>query len=85
MFHCKQIIIDDLFASIGSSNIDNRSFRLNDEANLNVLDAAFAREQQQIFSTDKSRAKEITYDLWKHRGPFEALLDQFFSTAGYEM
>ena len=55
MFHCKQLIVDDLWVSIGSSNIDNRSFRLNDEANLNVLDAPFAAEQVRIFEQDKRR------------------------------
>ena len=38
MYHCKQMIVDDRWVSIGSANLDNRSFRLNDEANLNVLD-----------------------------------------------
>ena len=45
MYHCKVMIVDDLWTSVGSTNFDNRSFRLNDEANLNVLDADFAREQ----------------------------------------
>ena len=45
MFHCKQLIVDDFWVSIGSSNMDNRSFRLNDEANLNVLDPQFAAGQ----------------------------------------
>ena len=39
MFHVKSMVVDDLFVTVGSTNFDNRSFRLNDEANLNVLDA----------------------------------------------
>ncbi len=39
MFHCKVMVVDSLLVSIGSTNFDNRSFRLNDEANLNVFDA----------------------------------------------
>ncbi len=42
MFHCKVLIVDGLLVSVGSTNFDTRSFRLNDEANLNVYDAAFA-------------------------------------------
>ena len=42
MFHCKTMIVDDVWVSVGSTNFDNRSFRLNDEANLNVLDPALA-------------------------------------------
>ena len=45
MYHCKVMIVDELMVSVGSTNFDNRSFRLNDEANLNIYDAAFAAEQ----------------------------------------
>src|SRR4029453_18735615 len=41
MYHCKQMIVDDLWVSIGSANLDHLSFRLNDEAILNVLPAGF--------------------------------------------
>ena len=43
MYHCKVMIVDELLVSVGSTNFDNRSFRLNDEANLNIYDAEFAR------------------------------------------
>jgi phosphatidylserine/phosphatidylglycerophosphate/cardiolipin synthase-like enzyme len=45
MYHCKVLIVDDAFASVGSTNFDNRSFQLNDEVNLNVFDEAFAAQQ----------------------------------------
>ena len=67
MFHCKLMIIDRVWVSLGSSNMDNRSFRLNDEANLNVLDAKFAEEQVRVFEEDKGPAREITYEMWKRR------------------
>src|SRR5258708_14505338 len=57
MFHCKQLIIDDRWVSIGSANMDNRSFRLNDEANLNVLDVNFAARQISVFENDKKRSR----------------------------
>ena len=57
MYHCKVMIVDQLLVSVGSTNFDNRSFRLNDEANLNVYDAAFARRQTEVFEDDlKDRA-----------------------------
>jgi cardiolipin synthase A/B len=43
MFHCKVMVVDGLLTSVGSTNFDNRSFRLNDEATLNIIDADFAR------------------------------------------
>src|SRR4030095_15326782 len=44
MYHCKVMIVDDVFVSVGSANFGNRSFRLNDEANLNVYGPEFAAE-----------------------------------------
>ena len=38
MFHAKVLVADDLLVSVGSTNFDDRSFRLNDEASLNILD-----------------------------------------------
>ena len=80
MFHCKLLIVDDLWVSIGSANMDNRSFRLNDEANLNVLDGAFAAEQIGIFEHDKLRCRRITYRSWVSRTFIEQIND-FLSTA----
>jgi len=37
MYYCKVLIVDGLLVSVGSTNFDNRSFRLNDEATLNVV------------------------------------------------
>ncbi|MCW2311295.1 phospholipase D-like domain-containing protein [Rhodoferax antarcticus] len=42
MFHCKVMVVDGLWVSLGSSNFDSRSFSINDEANMNVYDAQFA-------------------------------------------
>ena len=67
MFHRKVMIIDDLWVSVGSANFDNRSFRLNDEANLNVFDGNFALEESAAFSRDKLLAREITFDQWNKR------------------
>ncbi len=67
MYHCKLMIVDDLWVSVGSANIDSRSFRLNDEANLNVLAASFAAEQTRLFEEDKKRSREVRFEDWKHR------------------
>ncbi len=67
MYHCKVMIVDQLLVSVGSTNFDNRSFRLNDEANLNVFDAAFAQRQTQVFEDDIRRSRRVTYDAWRDR------------------
>lgn len=58
--HSKLIIIDESLASVGSANFDERSFRLNDEANLNVHDGNFAAEQIRLFEADLACARRVT-------------------------
>lgn len=67
MFHCKVFVVDDLWTSVGSTNFDNRSFKLNDEANLNVLDAGLALRERTTFERDRARSRRITLDEWKAR------------------
>jgi cardiolipin synthase A/B len=76
MFHCKVMIVDDLWVSVGSTNFDNRSFRLNDEANLNVFDRAFALAQNEQFQADRDHAQRITLDAWQHRPWTEKLTER---------
>lgn len=68
-FHCKVMIVDGIWSSVGSTNFDNRSFRLNDEANLNIYDSRFAARLEEIFAADKRRSREVTLEEWRHR-PF---------------
>ncbi len=67
MYHCKCMIIDDLWTSIGSANFDNRSFRLNDEANLSVLDRSFAEAAAAKFDEDLARSRRVTLEEWESR------------------
>jgi cardiolipin synthase len=69
MFHCKVLVADELLVSVGSTNFDDRSFRLNDEATLNIYDAHFAHEQAEIFERDLAQSRRITLDEWRAR-PF---------------
>jgi cardiolipin synthase len=62
MVHVKLMIVDDTFVSVGSGNFDNRSIRLNDEANLDVLDRQFAAEQTRFFEMDKHRSREVALE-----------------------
>ena len=77
MFHCKVLVVDDYFSSVGSTNFDNRSFQLNDEVNLNVFDAAFSETQAEIFEADKQRSKLVTYEDWKERPWLQKLSNWF--------
>ncbi len=67
LYHCKVLIVDDLWVSVGSTNFDNRSFRLNDEANLNVYDEPFAAKQIASFEADKRASRMMTRADFKSR------------------
>jgi len=69
MFHCKVMVVDAFMVSVGSTNFDDRSFRLNDEENLNIYDPTFARRQIEIFEKDLGRSRRVTYSDWTER-PF---------------
>lgn len=66
MMHCKVLVVDGIFSSVGSANIDPRSLYLNDESNLNVISRRFAQEQMRIIEADKSQSVRITSapSLW---------------------
>ena len=72
-FHCKVMVVDGVWVSVGSTNFDARSFSTNDEANLNVYDRRFATEQLRIFAQDLERARRISLEEWERR-PFSEKL-----------
>ena len=77
MYHCKVLIVDDVWVSVGSTNFDDRSFRLNDEANLNIYDATFAAEQTKVFEEDKGKSRLMTRAEFKNRSPIGKFFDHF--------
>ena len=85
MFHCKVLVVDGLMVSVGSTNFDNRSFRLNDEANLNVYDAAFARRQSEIFAQDLTLSRPYTLEEWRNRPLSEKIWEHFASLLGPQL
>ena len=76
MYHCKVMIVDGYMTSVGSTNFDNRSFRLNDEANLNVYDTAFAARQTAVFEDDMAHSLRVTYQMWRERPLKEKALEE---------
>lgn len=85
MFHCKVIVVDGLWTSMGSTNFDTRSFSINDEANMNVYDAAFARRQTEVFENDLQRSKRITLEEWQARPWWGKVLDAAASTLSSQL
>lgn len=82
MYHCKVMIVDGLMVSVGSTNFDDRSFKLNDEANLNIYYADFARHQTAVFEDDLGRSKRITLQDWENRPFKEKALERVLAALG---
>lgn len=83
--HNKLLVVDRLLASIGSANFDNRSFALNDEANLNVLHEGFAAELVDAFEQDLKRCERTTLQAWQSRPWKEKLLERAASLLGPQL
>jgi cardiolipin synthase len=77
MFHCKLLVVDEYLVSVGSTNFDNRSFKLNDEANLNIYDRDFAKQQTAVFADDLKKSQQVTLEAWMHRPFTEKLIEKF--------
>jgi cardiolipin synthase len=77
MFHNKVLIVDGELVSVGSTNFDLRSFRLNDEASLNVYDRGFAARMTEVFENDLKPARRYTYEIWERRPLKEKLVEKF--------
>jgi cardiolipin synthase A/B len=75
-YHCKVMIVDDVWVSVGSTNFDTRSFSVNDEANLNVYDGDFAAAQGRIFDEDLRRSRRISLEEWEKRPWTEKLWER---------
>ncbi len=80
MMHGKLVIVDGHLVMAGSANLDSRSFFINDENDLHVLDSGFAREQQRMFERDLARSEPLTAGMLR-LGPVRRLrgfIGQFF-------
>lgn len=75
MYHPKLLIVDDVWASFGSTNLDERSLRLNDEASLNVYGKDFAQTQIDLFNEDLKRSRQISLAEWQARPMSEKFTD----------
>ena len=67
MLHAKTAVIDDVWSTVGSSNLDNESFLTNDEANAVILGRDFADSMQAMFERDLEESDQITLEEWEKR------------------
>jgi cardiolipin synthase len=67
VLHAKTAVIDGAWSTIGSANIDRRSFIHNYELNVVVIDPAFGRDMESAFNEDMRDSKEVKLEQWRHR------------------
>jgi cardiolipin synthase len=68
LLHAKTMVIDGVWATVGSTNLDNRSFALNEELNVAVYDAGVAQRLESVFTQDLANSRPVTYKDWSRRG-----------------
>ena len=75
LLHSKTMVIDGVWATVGSTNLDNRSFALNDELNVVFYSRDVAQRMEQVFHQDLALSSRVTYDSWAKRGVKEKFLE----------
>ena len=78
LMHAKTAVIDSVWSTVGSCNIDTRSFIHNNELNAVVVDGEFARAMQKMFRSDLKNSERIDPQAWKER-PASERMKEFFS------
>src|SRR5262249_16705717 len=74
MTHVKALLVDELWAIIGTTNFDNRSFEHNDDVNVAIRDETIAQRVQHDLTIDIARSREIHLDEWRRRPIWEKLI-----------
>jgi cardiolipin synthase len=77
MNHTKCMTVDGIWSVVGSTNMDTRSFGINDEVNLALRDPALAARLEQDFTADLARSQRVTYDEWRRRGFVQRFQEYF--------
>lgn len=74
ILHVKSIVVDSTWSSLGSCNVDGRSFFLNYEANVAITNKSFAKKMENKFLEDIQLSEIITKKRWKKRKWYKKLI-----------
>jgi cardiolipin synthase A/B len=77
LLHQKTMVVDGEWSLIGSTNLDDRSLDINDEASVGLIDRSVAASLQEAFRNDLASCKELTLAGWRKRGPWHRTVDRF--------
>jgi cardiolipin synthase A/B len=77
LLHSKTMVIDGVWSTVGSTNLDNRSFALNEELNVITYDRGVAQRLEEAFAADLAHSEPVTIERWKRRGLRARLVELF--------
>ncbi len=78
MVHAKTAVIDGVWSTVGSTNMDRQSFLYNNEINVIVIGKDFADKMEEMFEQDLTASDEVTGEKWSQR-PILERIKEFFS------
>ena len=78
VLHAKTAVIDGVWSTVGSTNMDMWSFGSNNELNAVVLGADFASEMEAMFQDDLANSDEVSLEKWKERPFTNKVRDWFY-------
>jgi cardiolipin synthase len=74
--HQKVMIVDGLWSHVGSTNLDDRSLDINDEASVGLIDTGVAGELRDAFERDRKLSEQVTLEQWRQRSAWHRLIDR---------
>lgn len=77
LLHAKTLVVDGVWSTVGSSNLDWRSFALNHEINAVILGSEFGGQMEAAFKEDVAASEEVTLEAWKDRGMGDRFMEGF--------
>jgi cardiolipin synthase len=75
LLHAKTMVIDGVWSTVGSTNLDNRSLALNEELNVVIYGATVARRLEAVFLDDLAHSRKVEYRDWRRRGLVDRMLE----------
>lgn len=75
--HAKTMVVDDMFSTVGTTNMDYRSFNINFEINAIIYDEGKSKELKSHFIEDLKNSEEIDFDRWQNRSNMQKLIESY--------
>jgi len=78
ILHAKTAVVDGVWSTVGSANLNHRTWLLDQEVNAMIFGESFAKQMDEQFASDRARCKAITKELWDQRPRWRRIIEWFF-------